>query len=49
MISHADPGIWYTGGDLAMGRYFSRFVALQIKADLLGTPLERYEKKFPPS
>ncbi|TGJ78701.1 hypothetical protein E0Z10_g10070 [Xylaria hypoxylon] len=30
------PGLWLHGGDLAMCRYFSRIVALQIKAQLEG-------------
>ncbi|RYP07603.1 hypothetical protein DL765_009104 [Monosporascus sp. GIB2] len=30
------PGLWLHGGNLAMCRYFSRIVALQIKAQLLG-------------
>ncbi|KAK5047064.1 hypothetical protein LTR84_007006 [Exophiala bonariae] len=37
------PGVWYTGGDIGCARYFSRFVALQIKAQLMGTPLQLYE------
>ncbi|RYP57472.1 hypothetical protein DL769_009456 [Monosporascus sp. CRB-8-3] len=30
------PGLWLHGGNLAMCRYFSRIVALQIKSQLLG-------------
>jgi hypothetical protein len=30
------PGFWFHGGNLAMCRYFSRLLALQIKARLLG-------------
>lgn len=30
------PGFWFHGGNLAMCRYFSRLLALQIKAQLLG-------------
>jgi len=37
------PGLWYMGGTIGHSRYFSRFVALQIKADRLGTPLSIYE------
>ncbi|OJJ45114.1 hypothetical protein ASPZODRAFT_134538 [Penicilliopsis zonata CBS 506.65] len=37
------PKLWYSGYDLGSARYFSRFIALQIKADLLGRPLDRYE------
>ncbi|KAK4985615.1 hypothetical protein LTR66_008118 [Elasticomyces elasticus] len=39
-----DPGIWYTGGGMNQARYFSRFLALQIKADLEGMPFEPYTK-----
>ncbi|KAK5166750.1 hypothetical protein LTR04_000461 [Oleoguttula sp. CCFEE 6159] len=38
------PGIWYTGGGMNQARYFSRFLALQIKADLEGMPLQPYTK-----
>ncbi|KAH9213912.1 putative flavin-containing monooxygenase [Leptodontidium sp. 2 PMI_412] len=34
------PGLWYMGGNLGHARYWSRHVALQIKADLLGTPFK---------
>ncbi|OCT44337.1 Flavin-binding monooxygenase-like family protein [Cladophialophora carrionii] len=37
------PGLWYTGGTVGHARYFSRFVALQIKADKMGTPLPVYD------
>lgn len=30
------PGFWFHGGNLAMCRYYSRLLALQIKAQLLG-------------
>lgn len=30
------PGFWYHGGNLAICRYFSRVLALQIKAQLEG-------------
>lgn len=30
------PGFWFHGGNLALCRYFSRLLALQIKAQLLG-------------
>ncbi|KAK5048976.1 hypothetical protein LTR84_005398 [Exophiala bonariae] len=36
------PGLWYMGGTIGHARYFSRYVALQIKAQLLGTPLPCY-------
>lgn len=32
------PGFWFHGGNLAMCRYFSRLLALQIKAQLLDLP-----------
>jgi hypothetical protein len=39
-----DPGIWYVGGAIGHSRYFSRFVALQIKAMVMGNPLEVCKK-----
>jgi hypothetical protein len=39
-----DPGIWSIGGAIGHARYYSRFIALQIKAALLGSPLEVYDK-----
>ena len=39
------PGIWYTGGGVTHARFYSRFVALQIKADVEGTPLPVYKRK----
>lgn len=40
-----DPVMWYHGGTIGQARYYSRFIALQVKARLLGTPLPLYEKK----
>ncbi|RVX68377.1 hypothetical protein B0A52_07377 [Exophiala mesophila] len=37
------PGLWYMGGPIGHSRYFSRHVALQIKADLTGTPMPIYQ------
>jgi hypothetical protein len=37
------PGLWYVGGTIGHARYYSRFVALQIKAELEGKPLPVYE------
>lgn len=37
-----DP-IWYHGGDQTRARYFSRFVALSIKASRMGTPMPLYD------
>ncbi|KAK2739782.1 hypothetical protein FQN57_006479 [Myotisia sp. PD_48] len=36
------PALWYSGGTLGHTRFLSRFIALQIKAALLGTPLQIY-------
>ncbi|KAF2663349.1 FAD/NAD(P)-binding domain-containing protein [Microthyrium microscopicum] len=36
------PGIWFTGGNVAIARFFSRFLALQIKSQVVGTPFEVY-------
>ncbi|KAH8665515.1 dimethylaniline monooxygenase (N-oxide forming) [Ilyonectria robusta] len=36
------PGLWYIGGALGHARYYSRFIALSIKADDIGTPLPVY-------
>ena len=38
----SDPGLWYTGHGYAHARYYSRFVAMQIKADVDGKPMEIY-------
>jgi len=38
------PGIWFTGGNVMLARFFSRFLALQIAADVKGTPLPVYSK-----
>ncbi|EXM15812.1 FAD/NAD(P)-binding domain superfamily [Fusarium oxysporum f. sp. vasinfectum] len=38
------PGMWYTGGGVCIARFYSRFLALQIKADLAGVPFEPYRK-----
>ncbi|KAH6970729.1 hypothetical protein BKA56DRAFT_622399 [Ilyonectria sp. MPI-CAGE-AT-0026] len=36
------PGLWNIGGALGHARYYSRFIALSIKADDNGTPLPVY-------
>ncbi|KAK5174270.1 uncharacterized protein LTR77_001350 [Saxophila tyrrhenica] len=36
------PNLYYHGGDVRMARFFSRFLALQIQADVLGQPLVPY-------
>ena len=28
------PGLWFMGGNLAMARFYGRFLALQLAADL---------------
>jgi hypothetical protein len=38
-----DPAFWFHGGAVGQARYFARFIALQVKAKLLGTPLPLYE------
>lgn len=38
-----DPGLWCIGGSLGQARYMSRFIALQIKAAVMGTPLPTYD------
>lgn len=32
----AQPGLWFTGGNLAQARFYSRRLALQLKAHILG-------------
>jgi hypothetical protein len=39
------PGIWYTGGGVTHARFYSRFLALQIKADLAGQSLPVYKAR----
>ncbi|KAE9992645.1 hypothetical protein Vi05172_g11959 [Venturia inaequalis] len=43
------PGIWFTGGNLMLARFFSRFLALQIAADVKGVPLQVYGKEQQPA
>ncbi|KAK4945320.1 hypothetical protein LTR10_015479 [Elasticomyces elasticus] len=38
----AQKGIWYLGGAIGHARYYSRFIALSIKADTTGQPLPVY-------
>ena len=40
----ADRGIWYAGGAMGFARFYSRFLAMQIKADVEGVPFEPYTK-----
>jgi lysine/ornithine N-monooxygenase len=37
--------MYYVGGDQSQCRYFSRFVALSIKADVMGVPLPLYDSE----
>ncbi|KAF9774726.1 hypothetical protein IL306_007242 [Fusarium sp. DS 682] len=39
------PGIWYTGGGVQHARFYSRFIVLQIKADLMGKSLPVYKAR----
>ncbi|KAL6705095.1 hypothetical protein ACN47E_007354 [Coniothyrium glycines] len=40
------PNIWFCPGDISHSRFFSRFVALQVKADVEGTPLIPYDVRY---
>ena len=44
----AQPNLWFQGGNLALSRFFSKFVALQIKARMEGIETPVYGK-MPPS
>ncbi|KIW81779.1 hypothetical protein Z517_04805 [Fonsecaea pedrosoi CBS 271.37] len=37
------PSLYYVGGTIGHARYFSRHVALQVKAELMGQPLPLYD------
>lgn len=37
-----DRRMWYHGGTIGMARYYSRFLALRIKAEMVGMPVEVY-------
>lgn len=43
---HGIPGIWYTGGGVTFARFYSRFLALQIGADVAGNGLKVYKKIY---
>ena len=43
----AHPALWFHGGNLAMSRFYSRFVALQLKARMKGLPTPVYERPEP--
>jgi hypothetical protein len=36
--------MWYHGGTIGQQRFYSRFIALQIKAKMMGMPLVVYDK-----
>jgi putative flavoprotein involved in K+ transport len=38
----AHPALWFHGGNLALSRFYSRFVALQLKARLEGVATPVY-------
>jgi putative flavoprotein involved in K+ transport len=38
----AEPGLWFMGGNFAQGRYYSRLLALQLKARFEGLAVEPY-------
>lgn len=42
LMPQTDPAMWYHGGDQAQARYFSRFIAISIKASVMGLPLPVY-------
>jgi hypothetical protein len=43
---HGIPGVWYTGGGVTFARFYSRFMALQIGADVSGKVLKVYNKMY---
>ncbi|MDF0603549.1 NAD(P)/FAD-dependent oxidoreductase [Psychromarinibacter sp. C21-152] len=43
----AHEGLWFHGGNLALSRFYSRFVALQLKARQLGIPTPVYGRPAP--
>jgi len=42
-----DKNFWFCFGDLGNIRFFSRFIALQIKADIAGIPFKPYTANRP--
>lgn len=42
LIPLTDPAFWFHGGAMAPARFFSRFIALQIKAKTLHVPFSIY-------
>jgi putative flavoprotein involved in K+ transport len=45
----AQPNLWLQGGNLALSRFFSKFVALQIKARMEGLETPVYNPQLPPA
>ncbi|CRG84500.1 4-hydroxyacetophenone monooxygenase [Talaromyces islandicus] len=41
------PGLWYIGGGIGHSRFFSRFIAMQIKAELEGRKFPIFNEKQP--
>ncbi len=44
LTTHLDPHLWMHGGTCIHARYMSRFIALQVRAALDGTPLPQAPK-----
>jgi hypothetical protein len=42
LIKFTDPALWYTGHGYAHSRYYSRFLAMRIKADVEGRPIPQW-------
>ena len=40
----AQEGLWFHGGNLALSRYYSLYLALQLKARMEGTPTPVYKR-----
>jgi putative flavoprotein involved in K+ transport len=40
----AQTGLWFHGGNLALSRFYSRYVALQIKARMEGIATPVYQR-----
>lgn len=39
-----DPKLWYTAGEFGQCRFYSRFLALQIKADIEGRRFQEWKE-----
>jgi putative flavoprotein involved in K+ transport len=40
----AQEGLWFHGGNLALSRYYSHYLALQLKARMEGIPTPAYKR-----